>query len=194
LTIGLPRRHIWMGGTVQTPRGVTFTPNMPTEEVFTVPHREQIHGSVKATKPLSYNGALIENFSLTFSEGRVVEVKAESGEAVLRNLIATDEGAASLGEVALVPHSSPISQSDLLFCNTLFDENAACHIALGRGLRFCMNDGAAISDEELSAQGVNSSLIHVDFMIGSNQMNIDAITSDGRHEPLMRNGEWAFAL
>jgi aminopeptidase len=181
-----------MGGNVQTPRGLPFMPNLPTEEVFTVPHKEQIHGTVKASKPLSYNGALIENFSVTFNEGRVVDVKAESGETVLRNLIATDEGAASLGEVALVPYSSPISRSGLLFFNTLFDENAACHIALGRGLRFCLHNGPALSEEELSAQGLNSSLIHVDFMIGSDQMNIDAITVDGRLEPVLRNGEWAF--
>ncbi len=194
LTIGLPRGHIWMGGSAQTPRGILFVPNMPTEEVFTVPHKEQIHGTVKASKPLSYNGALIENFSVTFDKGRVVDVKAESGEAVLRNMIASDEGAASLGEVALVPYSSPISQSGLLFFNTLFDENAACHIALGRGLRFCLQNGATLSEEELSAQGVNYSLIHVDFMIGSDQMNIDAITADGKREPLMRHGEWAFTL
>ncbi len=194
LTVGLPRGHIWMGGNVQTPRGLTFVPNMPTEEVFTVPHKEQIQGTVRASKPLSYNGALIENFSVTFDGGRAVEVKAQSGEAVLRNLIATDEGAASLGEVALVPYSSPISQSGLLFFNTLFDENAASHIALGRGLRFCLRDGATLSEEELSAQGVNTSLIHVDFMIGSEQMNIDAITADGQREALMRHGEWAFRL
>lgn len=194
LTIGLPRGHIWMGGSVQTPRGIPFIPNLPTEEVYTVPHKEQIHGTVKASKPLSYNGALIENFSLTFDKGRVVEVQAESGEAVLRNLIATDDGAASLGEVALVPYSSPISQSGLLFFNTLFDENAACHIALGRGLRFCVHDGSNLSETELSAQGINHSLIHVDFMIGSEQIDIDAITSSGQREPLMRNGEWAFTL
>ena len=194
LTIGLPRGHIWMGGSVQTPQGIPFVPNLPTEEVFTVPHKEQIHGTVKASKPLSHNGALIENFSLTFDKGRVVEVQAESGEAVLRNLVATDEGAASLGEVALVPFSSPISQLGLLFFNTLYDENAACHIALGRALRFCLQDGPNLSDDELSAHGINHSLIHVDFMIGSVEMNIDAITADGRREPLMRNGEWAFTL
>jgi aminopeptidase len=194
LTIGLPRGHVWMGGSVQTLQGTAFVPNMPTEEVFTVPHKEQIHGAAKASKPLSYNGALIEDFSVTFDKGRVVEVKAESGEAVLRNMIATDEGAASLGEVALVPHSSPISQSGLLFFNTLLDENAACHIALGRGMRFCLQNGSTTSEEELNAQGINYSLIHVDFMIGSDQLNIDAITVDGQREPLMRHGEWAFTL
>ncbi len=194
LTIGLPRDHMWMGGSVQTSRGLSFTPNLPTEEVFTVPHKERVQGTVKASKPLSYHGALIENFSVTFDEGHVVEVTAESGEAVLRNLIATDQGAASLGEVALVPYSSPISQSGLLFFNTLFDENAACHLALGRGLRFCLQNGATLSEEELSARGVNDSLIHVDFMIGSAQMHIDGITAGGQREPLLRNGEWAFTL
>ena len=194
LTVGLPRHHIWMGGSAQSTRGVTFMPNLPTEEVFTVPHKTQIHGTVTATKPLSYNGALIEGFSITFDEGHAVEVKAATGEAVLRNLIATDEGAASLGEVALVPYSAPISQSGLLFFNTLFDENAACHIALGRGLRFCVHNGSTLSEEELSAQGINTSLIHVDFMIGSSQLNIDGIMADGRHEPLLRNGEWAFTV
>jgi aminopeptidase len=194
LTVGLPHDHIWMGGNVQSTRGLAFMPNLPTEEVFTVPHKEQIHGTVTATKPLSFNGTLIEEFSITFDEGRAVAVKARSGEAVLRNMIATDEGAASLGEVALVPHSSPIAQSGLLFFNTLFDENAACHIALGRGLRFCVQSGATLSEEELSAQGINTSLIHVDFMIGSDQLNIDGLTGDGRREPLLRGGEWAFAL
>jgi aminopeptidase len=194
LTVGLPRNHIWMGGSVQTLRGISFIPNLPTEEVFTVPHKEQIRGTVTASKPLSYNGALIEGFSITFDGGRVVDVQAQSGEAVLRNMIATDEGAASLGEVALVPYSSPISQSGLLFFNTLFDENAACHIALGRGLRFCLQNGSTLSEKELSAQGINDSLIHVDFMIGSDQLNIDGITADGQREPLLRGGEWAFAL
>jgi aminopeptidase len=194
LTVGLPRGHIWMGGSVRSTRGHTFMPNLPTEEVFTVPHKEQIHGTVTATKPLSYNGALIDGFSVTFDEGRAVAVTAQSGEEVLRNLIATDEGAASLGEVALVPYSSPISQSGLLFFNTLFDENAACHIALGRGLRFCLQNGATLSEEALSAQGINTSLIHVDFMIGSDQLDIDAITADGRREPVLRSGEWAFTL
>ena len=146
-----------------------------------------------ASKPLSYNGTLIDNFSLTFADGRVVDVKAETGESVLRNMIATDEGAARLGEVALVPHSSPISQLGLLFFNTLFDENAACHIALGNALRFCLQGASTLSDEEFAAQGGNNSLIHVDFMIGSGQMNIDAVNADGTIEPLMRDGEWAFA-
>jgi aminopeptidase len=147
---------------------------------------------VLASKQLSYSGTLIEDFSLTFKDGHVIDLRAARGEEVLRNMIATDAGASSLGEVALVPHSSPISQSGLLFFNTLFDENAASHIALGRGLRFCLHDGAELSDEEYAARGGNNSLIHVDFMIGSDQMDIDGITAEDRREPLMRSGEWAF--
>ena len=149
---------------------------------------------MRASKPLSYSGALIEDFDLTFKDGHVVDLRAARGEVVLRNLIATDAGASSLGEVALVPHSSPVSQSGLLFFNTLFDENAACHIALGRGYRPCLQGGADLSDVEFSARGGNVSNIHVDFMIGSDQLTIDAITADGQREALMRNGEWAFSL
>ncbi len=194
LTIGLADGHEWTSGATQTPAGIRFTANLPTEEVFTLPHKDRINGTVRASKPLSYSGALIEDFDLTFKDGHVVDLRAARGEAVLRNLIATDTGASSLGEVALVPHSSPVSQSGLLFFNTLFDENAACHIALGRGFPLCLQDGADLSDEEFAARGGNHSLIHVDFMIGSDRMIIDAITADGRREALMRNGEWAFAL
>ena len=193
LTIGLADDHHWNSGATQTPTGIRFTANLPTEEVFTLPHKDRIDGTVRASKPLSYAGTLIEDFSLTFKDGHVVDLHAAQGEAVLRNLIATDAGASSLGEVALVPHSSPISQSGLLFFNTLFDENAACHVALGRGFPFCLRGGVELSDEEFAAQGGNNSLIHIDFMIGSDQMNIDALTADGRREPLMRSGEWAFA-
>ncbi|NTU65906.1 MAG: glycine--tRNA ligase subunit beta, partial [Chloroflexi bacterium] len=193
LSIGLADDHHWNSGATQTPTGTRFTANLPTEEVFTLPHKDRIDGTVRASKPLSYAGTLIEDFSLTFKDGHVVDLHAAQGEAVLRNLIATDAGASSLGEVALVPHSSPISQSGLLFFNTLFDENAACHVALGRGFPFCLRGGAELSDEEFAAQGGNNSLIHIDFMIGSDQMNIDALTADGRREPLMRSGEWAFA-
>jgi aminopeptidase len=192
LTIGLADQHRWASGATHTPAGISFVANLPTEEVFTLPHKDRINGTVRSSKPLSYNGTLIEDFSLVFKDGHVVEAHAGQGEAVLRNLIATDAGASSLGEVALVPHSSPVSQSGLLFFNTLFDENAACHIALGRGLRFCLNDGAALSDEEYAAHGGNDSLIHIDFMIGSGEMDVDGLTSDGAHEPLMRRGEWAF--
>jgi aminopeptidase len=194
LTIGLADRHQWISGATQTPAGLSFTANLPTEEVFTLPHKDRIDGTVRASKPLSYSGALIEDFSLTFQAGHVVEARAATGEAVLRNLIATDAGASSLGEVALVPHSSPVSQSGLLFFNTLFDENAACHIALGRGFRPCLQGGADLSDDEFAARGGNHSLIHVDFMIGSGQMTIDALTADGRREALMRAGEWVLSL
>jgi aminopeptidase len=194
LTIGLPQRHVWVSGRTKTPSGIEFTANIPTEEVFTLPHKDQISGVVHASKPLSYNGALIEDFSLTFEAGRVTKIKAAQGEETLRNLINTDAGATSLGEVALVPHNSPISQSGLLFFNTLFDENAACHIALGRGIRYCLEGGTELSDEAYAARGGNDSLIHVDFMIGSGQMNIDGQLPSGGSEPIMRNGEWAFTV
>ncbi len=192
LTIGLAENHRWTSGATHTPAGISFTANLPTEEVFTLPHKDRIDGTVRASKPLSYSGTLVEGFSLTFKDGHVVDLRAARGESVLRDMIATDAGASSLGEVALVPHSSPISQSGLLFFNTLFDENAASHIALGRGLRFCLQGGTGLSEEEYAARGGNNSLIHVDFMIGSGEMNIDGITTDDRREPLMRNGEWAF--
>src|SRR6185503_8117275 len=166
--------------------------NVPTEEVFTMPHKDRTEGVVTSTKPLSYGGVLIEDFSLTFAGGRVVKVTAKKGEAVLKKLIETDEGSARLGEVALVPHSSPISQSGLLFYNTLFDENASNHVAIGRAYRFSLADGAGMSDEEFAAAGGNDSLTHVDFMIGSAEMNVDGLTADGSAEPIMRAGEWAF--
>jgi aminopeptidase len=191
-TLGLPQGHIWHGGESQTPARIPFIANFPTEEVFTMPHKEQAEGMVSSTKPLSYGGVLIEDFSLTYRQGRVVQVTAKKGEVVLKRLIETDEGAARLGEVALVPHSSPISQSGLLFYNTLFDENASNHIALGRAYRFCIAGGVAMSDEAFAAAGGNDSLAHVDFMIGSEAMNVDGLTADGQTEAVMRNGEWAF--
>lgn len=194
LTIGLADTHRWVSGATHTPSGIKFTANLPTEEVFTLPHKDRINGTVRASKPLSYSGVMIEDFSLTFKDGHVVELHAARGEELLRSLITTDAGASSLGEVALVPHSSPISQAGLLFFNTLFDENAACHIALGRGFHFCVDRQTDLTDEEFAARGGNSSLIHIDFMIGSAQLNIDGITTDGRREPVLRGGEWAFTL
>jgi aminopeptidase len=191
-TLGLPDNHIWHGAHSHTPDGITFIANIPTEEVFTMPHKDRAEGVVSSSKPLSYGGVLIEDFSLTFANGRVVNVTAKKGEAVLRKLIDTDEGSARLGEVALVPHSSPISQSGLLFYNTLFDENASNHIALGRAYRFCVTGGADMSDEEFAAAGGNDSLTHVDFMIGSGEMDVAGVTRDGQVEPIMRAGEWAF--
>jgi aminopeptidase len=189
-TLGLPQNHIWQSGREETPTGISFVSNVPTEEVFTMPHKDQANGVVTSTKPLSYAGVLIENLSLTFAEGRIVKVTADKGEAVLKKLIGTDQGSARLGEVALVPHSSPISQTGLLFYNTLFDENTSNHIALGRAYRFCMEGGPEMSDEEFTAAGGNDSLLHVDFMIGSDEMDVDGLTADGSAEPIIRAGEW----
>ncbi|MCI0729625.1 MAG: aminopeptidase, partial [Chloroflexi bacterium] len=194
LTVGLPHGHVWRSGRVTSQSGISFTPNLPTEEVFTLPHKEQTEGVVTTTKPLSYGGNVIERFSLTFAGGRVVKINAANGEALLRGLIGTDEGAGRLGEVALVPHSSPISQTGLLFYNILLDENAANHVALGRAYKFTFQGGEALSNDEFAAVGGNDSLVHVDFMIGSGEMDVDGLTADGTTEPLMRRGEWAFEL
>lgn len=191
LTVGLPEHHVWHGGDKDTLTGIRFIPNMPTEEVFSMPHKGRVNGVVSSSLPLSYAGVLIDDFSLRFEHGRAVGVSAKRGEATLQRLIDSDEGAARLGEVALVPHSSPIAQSGILFYNTLFDENAANHLALGRAYRFCLKDGPAMTDEEFAAAGGNNSLTHVDFMIGSAAMDIDGVRADGSVEPLMRAGEWA---
>ena len=192
LTLGLPRGHKWISAQSLAENGVIFTANMPTEEVFTLPDRHRAEGTVAATIPLSYGGTLIEDFSVTFEHGRIVKVNAKKGEAVLQKLIETDEGASHLGEVALVPASSPIAKHGHLFYNTLFDENASCHIAIGRAYRFTLTGGEELTDEEFTASGGNNSLTHVDFMIGSNKMDIDGIREDGSAEPVMRQGEWAF--
>jgi aminopeptidase len=167
-------------------------PNIPTEEVATIPHRERINGTVSSTKPLSWNGVMIENFSLTFANGRVIQATAEKGEAALEALLETDEGALSLGEVALVPHSSSISQSGILFYNTLYDENASCHLALGRAYKAFIRGGAEMSEEDFLNAGGNISLIHVDFMVGSDELDVDGYLLDGTIEPILRQGEWAF--
>ena len=172
--------------------GVAFTANMPTEEVFTLPDRNRADGVVTSTFPLSYGGTLIEDFQVTFENGRIVKVTAKKGEAALQKLVDTDEGSHRLGEVALVPASSPIAQRGHLFYNTLFDENASCHIAIGRAYRFTLTGGEELNDEEFISAGGNVSLNHVDFMIGSPKMDIDGITKDGTHEPVMSQGEWAF--
>lgn len=191
LIIGLPKGHIWMGGRSVSKSGISFTANLPTEEVFTMPHKDRVEGVLRSAKPLSYGSTLIEDFTLRFSEGRVVSLAAARGEAVLRGLIETDPGAARLGEVALVPHSSPISQSGLLFYNTLFDENAASHVALGSAYKFTLSGGDEMSDEEFERAGGNRSATHVDFMIGSADLDVDGVLRDGTSEPLMRRGEWA---
>jgi aminopeptidase len=193
LTLGLPQGHRWVSGRSTSLSGIPFTANLPTEEVFSIADKDRVDGTVRATKPLSYGGTLIENFSLRFELGRVVDVKAERGESVLRQLIDTDPGAARLGEVALVPHSSPVSQSGLLFYNTLFDENAASHVALGSAYRFTLAGGEGMTDDEFAHAGGNRSATHVDFMIGSADLDVDGVLPDGAVDPLMRAGEWAIA-
>jgi aminopeptidase len=190
LTVGLADQHAWGAGATKSKNGIVCNPNIPTEEVFTTPHKDRVEGSVRSTKPLSYQGTLIEEISVRFSGGRIVEAHARSGEEVLHKVLETDEGARRLGEVALVPYSSPISKSGLLFYNTLFDENAASHIALGQSYSKCMIDGGDLSQDELAARGANRSLIHIDWMIGSAEIDVDGITSQGKAEPLMRAGEW----
>jgi aminopeptidase len=194
LTLGLPQRHAWVSGRGDSQSGIPFTANLPTEEVFSIAHKDRVDGIVRSTKPLSYGGTLIEDFSLRFAGGRVVDIKAKRGETVLRQLIDTDPGAGRLGEVALVPHSSPVSQSGLLFYNTLFDENAASHVALGSAYRFTLAGGETMSDEEFGEAGGNRSATHVDFMIGSGELDVDGVLPDGTIEPLMRSGEWAVSI
>ncbi len=190
LRIGLAEDHIWLGGGTTAGNGVDCIPNIPTEEVFTTPHYQQADGIVTSTKPLSYQGTLIEDIQVRFEGGRIVESHASKGEAVLRKMLETDEGASRLGEVALVPHSSPIAKSGLLFQNTLFDENAASHIALGQAYSTCIRGGDVMDAAALAGKGANDSLIHVDWMIGSGRMDVDGVAADGKVEPLMRQGEW----
>jgi aminopeptidase len=190
LTVGLAEDHLWAGGGTTAGNGIYCQPNIPTEECFTTPHKDRVNGTVRASKPLSHQGTLIENIAVRFENGRIVEASATSGEDVLNRLISTDDGARRLGEVALVPHSSPIAQSGVLFWNTLFDENAASHIALGQAYSTCIIDGEKMDAEQLAALGANASLIHVDWMIGSGEMDVDGLAADGTTEPLMRKGEW----
>ncbi|QHN02515.1 aminopeptidase [Granulicella sp. WH15] len=190
LTVGLADDHLWAGGGGEAGNGIFCNANIPTEECFTTPHKDRVDGRVKASKPLSHQGTLIENISCVFEGGKIVSATATSGEDVLNRLISTDEGARRLGEVALVPHSSPIAQSGILFWNTLFDENAASHIALGQAYATCLIDGEHMDGDALAAKGANASLIHVDWMIGSGEMNVDGVAKDGTSEPLMRAGEW----
>ncbi len=190
--LGLPRGHKWISAQSLAENGVLFTANMPTEEVFTLPDRQRADGTVHSTFPLSYGGSLIEDFQVTFENGKIVKVSAKKNEAILQKLVDTDGGSHRLGEVALVPVSSPIARRGHLFYNTLFDENASCHIAIGRAYRFTLTGGEELTDEEFNAAGGNTSLAHVDFMIGSPQMDIDGVKEDGTREPVMRTGEWAF--
>jgi aminopeptidase len=188
--LGLADGHIWQGGGTTAGNGLYCIPNMPTEEVFTMPHKDRADGTVTATKPLSHQGTMIEGIQVRFEKGRIVEARASKGQEVLERLIDTDEGARRLGEVALVPHSSPIAASGMLFLNTLFDENAASHIALGQAYTSCLRDADKLTKEQLAAKGANDSLIHVDWMIGSDKLDIDGITAADVAEPLMRQGEW----
>ncbi|MDU2064984.1 MAG: aminopeptidase [Sporomusaceae bacterium] len=192
VTIELPAHHLWLGGSELTPSGLEFMANMPTEEVFTLPKRDSVNGKVVSSRPLNYNGNLIEDFYFVFKNGKIVEAAARVGEKVLQNLIATDDGASYLGEVALVPYDSPISNMNLLFYNTLFDENASCHLAIGKAYPVCLSEGETKSRAELAAAGVNDSLIHEDFMIGTADLTITGIQADGTEIPVFKAGNFAF--
>ncbi|NOV02574.1 aminopeptidase [Paenibacillus planticolens] len=190
LYIELAPKHQWVAAGSETENGTFFIPNIPTEEVFTMPAKTGTNGTVRSTLPLSYQGSLIDGFTLTFENGKVVKATAEVGQEVLNKMLDMDEGARYLGEVALVPFDSPISNSGLIYYNTLFDENASCHIALGNSYPFTIEGGTSMSLEELAQNGFNKSLIHVDFMIGSADMDIDGLAEDGTREPLFRKGNW----
>ena len=191
LRVGLSDGHLWLGGSEPSQGGIVCNPNIPSEEVFTTPHAQRVDGHVRSTKPLSYGGTLIRDIAVRFEAGRIVEATASSGQDVLTKVLDTDEGARRLGEVALVPHSSPISASGLLFFNTLFDENAASHMAIGQAYRTCLKGGTRADEAELAARGANSSLIHIDWMIGSGEVDVDGVLPNGDCEPVMRGGEWA---
>lgn len=191
LTVGLPAQHIWQGGAEETAGHIPFNANIPTEEVYTAPAVNDVNGIVFNTKPLVYNGNVIDDFQITFKDGRAVQVQAGKGEAVLKELLAIDSGASHLGEVALIPYHSPISLSNILFYETLFDENASCHLAFGKAYPTCLENGSALTDEEIKAAGINDSMIHVDFMIGSEDLFITGIKEDGTEIPVFINGDFA---
>lgn len=192
LTMELPEGHIWLSGASVDPNGVNFNPNIPTEEVFSMPHKFKVDGIVHSTKPLVYGGNVINDFSLTFKEGKIVDFTAKEGYETLGKLIGTDEGSHYLGEVALVPFKSPISDTNIVFFNTLYDENASCHFALGSAYKTCIKNGDSIKEEDMDKFGVNTSLTHVDFMIGSDDMNIIGITNNGEEIQIFNDGNWAF--
>lgn len=194
LTIGLPAGHVWFGGDSVSPNGISFVANIPTEEVFTLPHRDRAEGYVTMTRPLSVSGVMINNFTLTFQDGRITNVTASNNVNVLEQLIATDEGASHLGEVALVPASNPIAAMNRVFYDALFDENAASHIAMGRAYRFTLEGGGVMPKADFIAAGGNDSIIHEDTMIGSAEMNVDGINANGTREPVMHAGEWAIRV
>jgi aminopeptidase len=192
LMVGLPLGAIWKSARFESESGIDYIGNLPTEEIFSMPHRQRIDGTIRAARPLSYGGSLIDDFVMTFEKGKVVKAVAGKGQEILTKMLETDENAASLGEVALVPYSSPISLTGTLFYNTLIDENAASHLAFGNAYRFSLKGGEGMSEAEFMAAGGNQSSVHVDFMIGSRKLDIDGITKDGTAQPLMRQGEWAF--
>lgn len=192
LTVGLPEGHIWVAAGSHDDKGTEFIANIPTEEVFTSPLRNSVNGTVSSSKPLSYAGKLIDNFSFTFKDGKIIDFSAEKEYEALKRLVETDEGSHYLGEVALVPHRSPISDTNVVFYNTLFDENAACHLAIGMAFPFCIEGGREMSKEQLAERGLNDSLTHIDFMIGTEDLDIDGVLSDGSTEPVFRGGNWAF--
>ena len=192
LTVELLEDGIFAGGNEKTLQGNVFNPNIPTEEVFTSPKAGAAEGIVYSTKPLSYMGELIENFSMRFENGKIVEVKAEKGEELLKKMVSMDEGAGMLGECALIPYDSPINESGVLFYNTLFDENASCHFAVGHGFNECLKGFENLTDEQCKEKGINDSMIHVDFMIGSRDMSIVGVTKDGKRIQIFENGNWAF--
>jgi aminopeptidase len=191
--IDLPEGHIWFGGRIKLPSGLKFCPNLPTEEVCTLPHRTGVNGHVKATKPFSYEGMNVEGMRLELENGQVIKATADKGEEQLQTILDLDEGARRLGEVALVPHSSPISQSQILFHHGLLDENASVHLAFGSAYRFNMTGGEDMDNETFMAAGGNFSKIHLDFMIGSAEMDVDGIKPNVEMEPLLKSGEWAFS-
>ena len=190
LRVGLAYEHEWMGGASKAQNGIICNPNIPSEEVFTTPHAYKVDGTVSSTKPLSYQGTLIDNIKVTFKDGKIIEAHASKGEEVLQKVLKSDEGASRIGEVALVPHSAPISQSGIIFYNTIFDENAASHIALGQCYSKCFKGDLDLSKEEISKRGGNSSMIHIDWMIGSDQIDVDGIDQTGNQVPIFRKGEW----
>lgn len=192
LNIELPEGHIWAGGSEEDVKGIPFNANMPTEEIFTLPKKTGVNGIVYSSKPLSYGGNLIDNFSITFEDGRAIDFTAETGYDILKQMLESDEGAKYLGEVAFVPYNSPISNSKLIFFNTLFDENAACHLAFGRAYESCVKNADKYSEEELERMGVNNSVIHVDFMIGTSDLEITGINKNGETIKIFSNGNWAF--
>jgi aminopeptidase len=194
LVLGMPAGAWWKGGGATSESGIYFIANLPTEEVFCMPHRERVDGTIRSSRPLSHGSTLIDDFHLTFEKGRVVKAQAGKGEDVLRQLLATDENAGRLGEISFVPHSSAISSTGILFYNTLIDENAASHLAFGNAYRFSLKDGQTMNDDEFTAAGGNLSGVHVDFMVGSDKLDVDGITRDGAVEPVMRQGEWAFDI